>query len=50
MSEIKEKPFEDYTEEDVREMFLVMFFWVAENRPEWLEEAINRRKRQLGRK
>ena len=28
-------------------MFLDMFFWVAENRTSWLEEAIARRKKEL---
>jgi len=44
------KPIEEYTEEDLKEMFLGMFFFVAENRPEWLQEAINRKKNQLGAK
>ena len=43
-----EKPLEDYTEEDLKEMFIDMFFWVSENRPDWLQEAINRKKKQLG--
>jgi len=50
LKKFEEKPLEDYTEEDMKEMFLDMFFWVAENRPEWLQEAINRKKKQLGKK
>jgi hypothetical protein len=34
------KSTEEYTEEELNQMFLETFFWVAENRPEWLEEAI----------
>lgn len=42
------KPVEEYTEKDMKEMFLDMFFWVSSNRPEWLQEAITRKKRMLG--
>jgi hypothetical protein len=42
-----EKPLEEYSEEEIKEMFLSMFFWVSENRPDWLQEAINRKKEQL---
>ena len=48
MTEFVEKPVEEYTESDIKEMFLDMFFWVSENRPEWLQEAINRKKKMLG--
>lgn len=47
MEDFKEKPLDEYTEEDLKKMFLDMFFFVAENRPEWLQEAINRKKEQL---
>jgi len=43
-----EKPLDQYTEEEMKEMFIDMFFWVTENRPEWLQEAIDRKKRMLG--
>lgn len=42
-----EKPLDEYTEDEIKEMFLSMFFWVAENRPSWLEEAIAKKKEQL---
>lgn len=45
---VPNKPIEEYTEEDMKEMFLGMFFFVAENRPEWLQEAINLRKKRVG--
>ena len=45
----QEKSIDEYTEDEIREMFLQMFFWVVENRPYWLQEAIERRKKQLGR-
>lgn len=41
------KPIEEYTEQEIKEMFLRIFFWVAENRNEWLEEAIDIRKAAL---
>lgn len=44
---LRDKPIEQLTENDIKEMFLDLFFWVAENRPEWLQEAINRKKKQL---
>jgi len=47
VSDIPEKPVDEYTENEIREMFLDMFFWVTSNRLEWLEEAISRRKAQL---
>lgn len=43
-----EKPLDQYTEEEMKEMFIDMFFWATENRPEWLQEAIDRKKRMLG--
>lgn len=43
-----EKPLEDYTEPELREIFLELFFWVSENRPDWLQEAITRKKIELG--
>lgn len=43
-----DKKLEDYTEDDIKEMFIDMFFWVAVNRPSWLQEAIDRRRKQLG--
>jgi hypothetical protein len=46
-SDIPEKPLEEYTDEEIKLMFLELFFWVAENRPDWLEEAIERKKAQL---
>jgi len=44
------KQLENLTENDLKEMFIDIFFWIADHRPEWLQEAINRRKRELGRK
>jgi len=35
---------EELSEEAVKQMFIDMFFWVAENRPDWLEECITRKK------
>ena len=49
-SAIPEKPIEEYSESEIREMFLEMFFWVAENRPSWLQEAIERKKAMLAAK
>ena len=40
----KEQP---KTENDYKEMFFSMFFWVSENRLEWLQEAIDRKKKML---
>ena len=37
----------DMPEEEAKEMWLESFFWVAVNRPEWLEEAIKRKKLQI---
>lgn len=34
-------------EEMAKQMFIDMFFWVAENRLEWLEECIARKKIDL---
>lgn len=47
VSDIAEKPVNEYTENEIREMFLDMFFWVSTNRPSWLQEAISRKKAQL---
>lgn len=41
------KKWEDYSETELKEMFLEIFFFVADNRPAWLEEAIQRRKAEL---
>lgn len=41
------KKWEDYSEEKLKEMFLEIFFFVANNRIEWLEEAIQRKKAAL---
>ena len=38
---------EKLSEPEVKEMFLSMFFWVSENRPGWLQEAIDRKKERL---
>lgn len=38
---------ETMNEETAKQMFLDMFFWVAENRPSWLEECIVRKKAEL---
>lgn len=46
----EEKPLDQYTEDEIKEMFLDMFFWVSENRPDWLQEAIDRKKRMLSKK
>ena len=43
-----EKPLEELTVDEIKEMFLDLFFWVSENRPDWLQEAIDRKKRMLG--
>lgn len=45
---LTEKPLDQYSEDEMKEMFVDMFFWVTENRPEWLQEAIERKKRMLG--
>ena len=37
-----------YTEDELRKMFLKLFLWVADNRPEWLQEAIDKRRSELG--
>jgi hypothetical protein len=37
----------DYSEEEIKQMFIDMFFWVAENRMSWLAECIQKRKAQL---
>ena len=37
------KDVEDYSEEEIKEMFLDFFSWITENRPEWVEEALNRK-------
>jgi len=42
-----DKPLEEYTDDEIKEMFLSMFFWVSENRPDWLKEAIDRKKASL---
>jgi len=47
VTDIPEKPVDEYTEGEIKEMFLEMFFWVASNRPSWLQDAISRRKAQL---
>lgn len=49
MEEIPEKPLEEYTEMEIKQMFLDLFFWVAENRPDWLQEAVEIKKRELKR-
>jgi len=41
---------DDMREETAKQSFLDIFFWVAENRPEWLEDAIARKKAELGAK
>ena len=46
----KENPKVAHNLPRIREMFLEMFFWVVENRPDWLQEAIDRKKRMLGKK
>lgn len=38
---------EEYTEKELREMFIEMFFWVSEDSIELLREAIKRRKEML---
>jgi len=45
--DLPNKPLEDWTEEEIKEIFLDLFFWVADNRPSWLREAIERKKRYL---
>ena len=46
-STIPEKPIDEYTEDEIKQMFLEMFFWVAENRVSWLREAIEIKKAVL---
>lgn len=36
--------FEEKSEEEIKKIWLNLFFWVAENRLEWLQEAINKKK------
>jgi len=48
MTSIDEKPLEELSANEIKEMFLDLFFWVAENRSDWLQEAIERKKRILG--
>lgn len=43
--DFEDKPIENYTEDEIKQMFLDMFFWVVENRPEWLQEAIRERRK-----
>lgn len=38
---------EEMSELTAKQMFIDMFFWVAENRPSWLEECITRKKAEL---
>jgi len=45
---VSKEELENLSEKDLREMFIDLFFWIAKHRPEWLQEAINRRKRELG--
>lgn len=51
MSEFKskslDKPIEEYTEAEIKEMFIELFFWIANNRLSWLQECIARRKAEL---
>jgi hypothetical protein len=47
MSHERIRPGKKLSEEIIKQMFLDMFFWVAENRSEWLEEAIVRKKAEL---
>ena len=37
----------DLSEEQMKQMWMEMFFWVAENRPQWLAEVIARKKAML---
>jgi len=43
----QDKKLEDYSEEEIKQMFLDLFFWVVENRISWLAEAIQRKKTEL---
>lgn len=46
-SDIEEKPIEKYTEEEVKRIFIELFFWVVENKPSWLQECIAIKKANL---
>jgi hypothetical protein len=37
----------EVNEEVGKQMFIDIFFWVVENRPDWLEECISRKKAEL---
>lgn len=43
----EEKLVEGYSEEEIKEMWKKSFFWVVENRPEWLKEVIAEKKMSL---
>lgn len=47
VSKIPDKPIDQYTESEIKEMYVELFFWVVENRLDWLQECINRRKKKL---
>ena len=46
-SDIEEKPIEEYTEKEAKKMFVELFFWVVENKFDWLEECIAIKKANL---
>lgn len=41
---LPEKPIGEYTEEEIKQMWLELFFWVVDHRRDWLMEAIEKRK------
>jgi hypothetical protein len=44
---LPDKPSSEWTEEEIKEIFLDLFFWISKNRPEWLHDAIEKRREQL---
>ena len=46
-SKIPDQLIGDYTENEIKEMFVELFFWIAHNRPDWLAECISRKKAMI---
>ena len=46
-SDVEEKPIEEYTDKEIKTMFVELFFWVVENKPSWLQECIAIKKANL---
>lgn len=38
---------EEYGEDDIKELWLNLFFWVCRYRIEWLQEALDRKRESL---